>query len=249
VLARAVAALLAESLSLLHIISRAKAGTEPEDEGLTALLKAVAPAVSLPLSMMIAMIMALLPRPERFIGVADAFVGRQNDPTLRATSDRAIDFVLEGIERSPMPGADVAQAANDVRRVAIMLADLKLCSAQRPGRQNRVEQVRRCVDAACCERFASELKQQLLAPAADLATAGDDTMAVLEATARDLRRFEMTARQIGGADQDDRQLEGAAHVLRPVAGEDALARISRIRLVETLRGPDAAMEILTAATG
>ena len=84
-------------------------------------------------------------------------------------------------------------------------------------------------------------------PATDLGAASDDTLISLEATARDLRRFEAAARQIGGADQYDRQLQGAAQTLRPVAGEDAMARISRIRLVEILQGPDAAIQLLEAA--
>jgi hypothetical protein len=247
VLAGAVSALLAQASPLMHIISRVAAGIDPEADEFSALLEGVAPSGSLPLAMMIALAMEVLPRPELFIRVADAFVGRHGDPKIRATSDSAVNFVLDGMERSPLTGADVAQVAQDVRRVATMLADLQLCAAQQPRRRDRIELTRRKVDTVCRERFASELKERLLAPSTDLTSATDDTVASLEATARDLRRFEAAARQIGGADQYDRQLRDAAQSLRPVAGEDTLARISRIRLMEILQGSDAAMAVLKAA--
>jgi hypothetical protein len=130
-----------------------------------------------------------------------------------------------------------------------MLADLQLGSKQRPRRCDRIEQTRRKVDSLCRERFASELKERLLAPSADLAAAEDDTVAALEATARDLCRFEAMARQMGGGDQYDRQLQGAAQALCPVAGEDLVARISRIRLVEILQGTDAVIAVSKAVPG
>jgi hypothetical protein len=246
-LASAVSALLAQALPLMSMVCRVTAGIDPEAEEYGALLEGVVPFGSLPLAMMIALAMEVLPRSDLFIRVADAFVGRQDDPTIRATSDRAVDFVLDGIERSPLTTADVAQVAQDVLRTATMLADLQLCSAQRPRRRDRIELTRRKVDTLYRERFAGALKEQLLVPATDLGAASDDTLISLEATARDLRRFEAAARQIGGADQYDRQLQGAAQTLRPVAGEDAMARISRIRLVEILQGPDAAIQLLEAA--
>ena len=215
VLANAVAALLANAVPLMRIVSRATSGIKPEADELRALLESVAQAGSLPLAMMITMAMKLLPSSELLVGVADAFVGRQNDPMIRATTDRAVEFVLDGIERSPMPHTDVAHAAQDVRQVAIMLADLKH-SAQRPARQARVEQVRRSVDAACRERYSTELKERLLATSADLATIGDDAIITLEAIARDLRHFYEAARQIGSADQYDRQLQGTVQLLRPL---------------------------------
>jgi hypothetical protein len=249
VIASATAALLAQALPLLRLVSRATAGINPEADEFRALLEAIAPSGFLPLAMMIALVMEELPRWELFIRVADAFAEGQSDPTIRATSDCAVNFVLDGLERSPLPAADGAQVALDVLRVATMLADLQLCSAQKPRRRDRIELTRCKVDSICRERFVVELNERLLAPSADLAAASNDMMASLETAARDLRRFEAAARQIGGADQYDRQLQGAAQSLRPVAGEDALARISRIRLVEILHGPDAAMAILKTVPG
>jgi hypothetical protein len=111
VIASAVAALFAQTLPLLHIVSRANAGIEPDAEELRALLDGIAPGGSLPLAMMIALAIAMLPLPEPFVRVADAFVGRQDDPIVRATSDRAVDFVLNGIEQSSLTGVDLVLAA------------------------------------------------------------------------------------------------------------------------------------------
>jgi hypothetical protein len=127
-----------------------------------------------------------------------------------------------------------------------MLENLDLWSERHASKRGRIEQVRRGVDAACRERFASELEVRLIEPSAGIAAGGDDTMIALEATARDLRRFETTARQIGSGEHYDRQLRRAAEALRPTTGEDASAFVGRIRLVEILRGPDAAMAMLKA---
>jgi hypothetical protein len=245
-LAGSTAALLAQAPSLLRIVVRARAGIAPKPAELSAILASVAPAGPLPLTMMIAMAMEWLPRSELLIRVADEFVARQDDPTLRATTGRAVDFVLDGIERSLLPSLDVAGATRDVRRVAIMLENLDLWSERHASKRGRIEQVRRGVDAACRERFASELEVRLIEPSAGIAAGGDDTMIALEATARDLRRFETTARQIGSGEHYDRQLRRAAEALRPTTGEDASAFVGRIRLVEILRGPDAAMAMLKA---
>jgi hypothetical protein len=135
-------------------------------------------------------------------------------------------------------------AALEARQVATMLGDLTASSAQQPKRRQRVEQVRREVDAACRERFAAEVTTQLVAPSADIAAADETEIAVLEAAARDLRRFEVAARRIGSAEQYDQQLRSATEALRPRPDEDAAARVSRIRLVEILGGPEAAMAML-----
>jgi hypothetical protein len=89
-----------------------------------------------------------------------------------------------------------------------------------------------------------EVETRLVAPSTAIGAAGDDTIETLESAARSLRRFEVAARRIGSADQYDQQLRHAAEALRPKPDEDAVARVSRIRLVEILRGPEAAMAML-----
>ncbi|MGC1409359.1 MAG: hypothetical protein WA864_10495 [Acetobacteraceae bacterium] len=243
-LASAVSSLLAQAFPLLRVVVRAMAGTAPEPEELHALLEAVVPAGGQSLAMMIGLALGWLPRSELLIRVVDDFAGRHADPAVSATVDGAIDFVLTRIEQSPLPSADLTTAAVEARQVAVMLGDLMLGSAQRPRRRNRVEQVRREVDTACRERFTIEVETQLVTPSAGIAAAGDDAIEALEAAARGLRRFEGAARQIGSAEQYDQQLKRAAEALRPKPDEDAVARVSRVRLVEILRGSDVAVAML-----
>ena len=190
-LASGVSALLAQALPLLRIVAVAQAGTAPEPEDLHALLAAVAPAGAQVLAMMIALALKWLPRSEPLIRVLDEFAGQNADPAVTTTVDSAVEFVLTRIEQAPLPSTDLTTAAAEARQIAVMLGDLMASSAQRPRRRNRVEQVRREVDTACRERFATEVETQLLAPSTALAAAGDEEIETLESAARNLRRFEV----------------------------------------------------------
>lgn len=245
-LVTAMAVLLAQAVPLLRLVAKARDGNQPVADELRPLLAAVAPAGSQAFEMMIGMAIGWLPRSIELVRAADDFVAQEGDATLRRTTDRALDFVLSGIERAPLCEQDLAVAAQDARRIAAILADLDACSAQRPRRRARVEHTRRAADEACRARFVQDLAERVVAPSATLAGADDDTVTGLEMTARDLRRLEAAARRIGSPAEYDRQLQGAAEALRPPPGEDGAARISRVRLVEILRGPDAAVAMLEA---
>jgi hypothetical protein len=244
-LARAVAALLARAISLLRLAACACDGVEPETAELRSMLAAVVPAGPVALAMMMVLLVGWLPRSQGLINLADELASQQDNPTARVAADGAIDFVLDNLEQAPPPGPNVGEATQRLKRVAIMLDDLH-SRAVHPARRARIEQIRRKVDTACRERFTNELDAELLAPAAGLAGASRAEITTLEATARSLRRFETTARQIGGAEQYDIELRRAAEALRPIADEDASARIDRVRLIEILQGPDAALASLKA---
>jgi hypothetical protein len=244
VLVTAVAALLAQAVTLHSIVTRASAGIEPETAELEALLTLAGQAGPEALAMMTALLMARLPRAARMLQIADAYAARQTDPAAKKAADRAVAFLLDSIETAPPPGPQLGQAAEDIGRMAAMLNDLNSNAAQRPSRRARVEEIRGKVDKSCHERFTTELDAQLLAPATELATADNAAVATLEATARDLRRFETTARQLGGPELYDRQLRRAGAALRPPPGEAAAALIDRVRLVEILQGPEAAAAML-----
>jgi len=239
-LTRAIAAVLAQAVALSRLAARASGGAEPETRELQDMLSAVLPAGPVAVAMMVVLLMASLPRSQRLIKLADELASRQVGPAGRAMADGAIDFALDTLEDAPLCGPNVAQATRHVGGAMTMLNDLDSHAAQRPVRRSRIERVRRKLDAACRNRFATELDAQLLAPAAGLASAGDTEIAALEATARALRRFSFTARQIGGGEQYDMQLRRAAEALRPIATEDASVHDRRIRLVQILRGIEAA---------
>jgi hypothetical protein len=162
-------------------------------------------------------------------------------------ADGAIDFALDSLEDVPLRGSSVELATQHLRCTAIMLHDLDSHAAHRPVRRARIERVRRKLDIACRTRLGKELDTRLLGPAAGVASASETEVATLEAAAHALRRFVVTARQIGGAGQYDAQLRCAAEALRPIATEPAAACAHRTRLVEILLGPEAALAMLKPA--
>ena len=196
--------------------------------------------------MMVVLLMESLPRSLQLVGLADKLAARQDSPAGRALTDNAVEFALDSLDDAPLRGPNLAQATRHIRRVVIMLNDLDGNAGHRPVRRTRIERIRRKLDAACRKRLATELSAGLLAPAAALASAGEAEIAALEVTAHTLRRFGAIARQICGADPYDAQMRRAAEVLRPGAAEDAAVRGARVRLVESLLGPDAAVAVLKA---
>ena len=243
-LARPLAALLSQAVNIETIAAQAASGKDPTMSALEALLTQVAPGGATAMSMLCALLMARLPRPEMLIGIADDLAARQSDKAGRAAADLAVEFILDKIESATAPDPQLDRATADVARIAAVLNDLELRSSQRPSRKARIVTLRKQLDTECRERFATELDAQLLGPASALAGAGDDVIMALEDTARDLRRFETTARQIGGADAYDKQLRRAADALRPVPGETREALVDRIRLVEILQGAHVATAMM-----
>lgn len=232
---------------LIQIAVDATAGTDPEPEQLLAMLDATAPAGARITAMFIAMCLSWLPRPGVFIKIADQFANAKEHAAVAATADSAVELVLSGIERSPTFKADLASAADEMRRVAVLLDDLTVNSPSKPGRRTRVEKVRQSVDIVCRENFATEIGSQLVDPCARIATVDEGAIEGFENTARTLRRYEAVARRFGGAEFYDQQILGAAQSLTPRRGETAMARASRIRLIEILRGSDAAAAAMQAS--
>ena len=232
---------------LIQIVVDAKAGADPEPEELLAMLDATAPAGARVTAMFIATCLSWLPRPGVFIKIADQFVSTKEHAAIAATADSAVELVLSGIERSSTFKADLASAAEEMRRVAVLLDDLVSNSSNKPGRRTRVEKVRQSVDTVCRENFATEIGSLLVNPCAQIATADEGAIEGFENTARTLRRYEAVARRFGGAEFYDQQILGAAQSLIPRRAESALARVSRLRLIEILRGSDAAAAAMHAS--
>ncbi|HET7881635.1 MAG TPA: hypothetical protein VFL55_12165 [Acetobacteraceae bacterium] len=237
-------ALLVQAQPLAGMIARARHGFDPTVDQLLALFEGVAGAGPKAVAMMAAMALQWLPRSDLLMRAIEDFAAQHRDPAIRATVESAVAFVLDRIEESPLPDPDLTAAAGDVRRIAVLLENLALGAAQYPSRRKRIDQVRTTVDDACRERFGREVDTQLLAPAGGIADASDAMVAGLEATARDLRRFENAARKIGGAVHYSGKLQHAAQALSPAANDDQETRVSRIRLVEILCGSDAARAML-----
>lgn len=231
---------------LIQIAVNARTGIDAEPERLLAMLDATAPSGARITAMFIAMCLSWLPRPGVFIKIADQFANAKEHAAVAATADSAVELVLSGIERSSTFKADLASAADEMRRVAVLLDDLTINSPNKPGRRTRVEKVRQSVDTVCRENFATEIGSRLIDPCAMIATADEGAIEGFENTARTLRRYEAVARRFGGAEFYDQQVLGAAQSLTPRRDETAMARVSRIRLIEILRGSDAAAAAMQA---
>ena len=184
---------------------------------------------------LLAVLMARVPEAAALIGSA---VSPPASGALPA--EAAIDFLLDRLEASPHPAAEVTDPAVAVQCAAALLDGLEAPGpGQRPSRKPRTERLRRMLDQSCQARFTETLDQQLLAPLADAAAHGE--MATLEETARRLRRLETAGRRLGGGDHYDRMLRSAA---RQIGEGEPGSLVERVRLVEILAGPAAALALL-----
>jgi hypothetical protein len=103
-----------------------------------------------------------------------------------------------------------------------------------------LEALRAALDGRSRERFAETLTHLLAEPTQESPDAAALAPA-LEASARDLRRFETAARQLGGGASYDQALRRAAEQVFAMPDSAALSRVDRLRLAEILAGPEQAL--------
>ncbi len=188
----------------------------------------------------ITLLAAELPRSDHLFMVADEVAARRAEPSLRLAVDRALDAVIDGLGAEPAQAARLDLATGELRRIVATLEDLEAQCAQRVSRKARLNQLRQTIDGNCRTQFSATLDRELLHPAQSIAAAGDAEIIGLEATARDLRRYETIARRLGSAEHYDRHLKSAAAALTPQSNEPMQTIVDRMRLIEILRGPEAA---------
>ena len=170
-----------------------------------------------------------------------------------AAVDRALTAVFERLEREA--GAGLSATAAD--QAAGLLA--AVANGTSPRQQALAQATQLRLDAACRARLETELAAQVLAPLRDLSgeagpgeagpgagpgEAGAAAVAGIEHSARALAGYAAAARQLGNADRYDRLLRDAAAAVRAPAGAPALTPIDRVRMVEILAGPEAALALL-----
>jgi hypothetical protein len=128
------------------------------------------------------------------------------------------------------------EAATVVRRQVALLEEL----SRDPANRRRATELQSSLRAACATRFAIGVQQRLLAPLQSLSpaeAADSGVLVMLETDARGLRRLDIDSRRLGcGAAHDARLAEAAA----AIAARTDIPSIDRARLVEILRGPQAA---------
>src|SRR6185312_5612318 len=150
-----------------------------------------------------------------------------------------------GATEAQVLGTDLAEAASEVRRLATLLRGLATDAI--PDRRDRVTALRQRLDTACRARFAEGLASEFLAPLGAQAVKTDRAMqAVLETAARRLRALETEGRRIGGGPVYDSMLAEAVATVTAARPDAMLSMAHKVRLVELLAGPEAALALLEA---
>ena len=175
--------------------------------------------------------------PQGLPSASDDLAARATD-TSRVSPDRALDYLLAGIEDAPPASTGAPPDVDELRRAAVLLETLVLQSQRRPTRAARLERARRHLDETCREAFRASAITLLPAQPVEPAAVPE-----LEATARQLRRLDAVGRRLGGASFYDATLNQTAERLGQTEG---LGRIERLRLAEILLGPDAALALFGA---
>ena len=245
-LAHAVAALLGETSAIHRLTKAATTGAPAWPEDLKTVFGALSTRNPNAVAMLTAMLTSTVADSQVMLKVCDDAIAGHADPAIRNAVERGIDFVLGGIENGPPDTADIGQAAAEVARVAGLLATLTGRASHHAAQRGRIEQLRSRLDGTCRAKFAAELNPQLVTPIAAMAGATAEQVGTLERTARDFRRFEIHARQLGGGDQYDRAIAIVATGLKPTPADSRETKIDRVRLMEILRGPEAAEALLNS---
>lgn len=195
---------------------------------------------------LIAALLAAWPDCALLLTLAERLSGQKEMGALRQATDGAIDFALSTIETAPGLPENMLLAEQDLKRAVSLIEACDGRPAQTSERGQRIRELRKRYEQEARTRFASSLETDVVRRI-DVA-AGTDSAAVAqaEAGARDLRRFEVTARRVGAREHYDRELRKAADQMRPTPADSPRARIDKIRVVEIIAGPETAMAMLKA---
>jgi hypothetical protein len=247
-LARRIGAVLARASLLEELVAEAGAGIAATRLGpVGGMLADVGAECPDALTMLITLLLAKLPQLAAALPGLASELGPLAEAALRKASLDAAEALLTGLESDggaeiAMVGCDLAESAQEVRRTVTLLKQLAE-RADVPRARARVQAIRQRLDAGCRARFAHAMTTEFL-PLLQAPSAGGDAAAAQarEATARHLRELESEARPIGGGEAYDAQLRQAAAAVRAEGARMSLA--ARVRLVEILAGPEAALALL-----
>jgi hypothetical protein len=199
------------------------------------------------LTMLVTLLLAKLPHLAAMLAKVAPELGAKAEAALRQAGQEATEALLAGLESGggmeiAVTGSDLADTAQEVRRTVVLLRQLGE-RADIPQVRARVQAIRQRLDAGCRQRFAHAMATEFL-PSLRQPTAGNAgcSPGALEATARHLRELESEARLLGGSEVYDAQLREAATAVR--SGGAGMGRAARVRLVEILAGPEAALALI-----
>ncbi|WP_338662701.1 hypothetical protein VQH23_21440 [Pararoseomonas sp. SCSIO 73927] len=169
------------------------------------------------------------------------------------TVQGAVDEYLHRREAAGVPPADACgrarRAATDALAVCALADDFEASGLLGlPARRERLQAIRRAAEETCRASFAGLLSEELLAPLAALRRSGRPAARAaapsLEEAARLLRRIEGSGRRLGGAESYDLALTAAAERVARDGSSAGLTHVERLRLVEMLAGPEAALRLV-----
>jgi hypothetical protein len=183
----------------------------------------------------IAVLLARFPDPARVAAIAAEFAGSDRSTT------RALDRLASNLSGRLASATDLREAAAEAGRVASLITALE--QGAPAHRLARLVKIRAGADALCRRCFAKALEDAVArATAAGIGAIEDAAMTELEWFARDLRRLEAAGRKLGSGEFYTNQLVSAVAMLFDLPG--ALTVGDRVRLVEILADPDAALRLL-----
>jgi hypothetical protein len=246
-LATGVAAVLVRHAAIETLVQDALSGVLGEgEEAIAALLAGVNEEPPETQAILVALLTVRLPHSGALLR---ALAGAQITGAFRRSADDATDALVDLLERpagveARVARMDLGSAPVEIRRIGAFLAELESRGTDQK-RRNRLRTLRQRLDASCRTRFTEGLKDDLLAPMQAMAGAiGQPVQAMMETTARHLRELETEARQIGGAETYDAQLQQTVATVKAMAAAGGLSVMRAVRLVEILAGPEAAMSLL-----
>jgi hypothetical protein len=216
---------------------------EEVNRALTGLLSAAEAEGATGWGMMLSVLLQRFPKADAPRRAASAM---RADPAMRAAATTTMAAAWSWIEAATrnMGLGDPAEAASVVRRQIALLEALCL----EPAHRKRATELQIALRTACAARFEAGVRDRLLAPLqtltpAEISDAG--VLDMLETDARGLRLLELESRRLGCGAAHDARLADAATA---VAARADMAIVDRARLVEILRGPQAASAMQAATT-
>jgi hypothetical protein len=247
-LARRVGAVMAQAPTMRALVAEADTGIAlPRMAPIQAMLRDVSADCPDALTMLVTLLLAKLPHLAAMLAKVAPELGAKAEAALRQAGQEATEALLAGLESGggmeiAVTGSDLADTAQEVRRTVVLLRQLGE-RADIPQVRARVQAIRQRLDAGCRQRFAHAMATEFL-PSLRQPPGGNagTSPGALEATARHLRELESEARLLGGSEVYDAQLREAATAVR--SGGAGMGRAARVRLVEILAGPEAALALI-----
>ena len=246
-LANIIAALLAQAASLDTVCAETVDGLlPPRPEVITRMLGKTMAASPPALPMLIALMLTRLPQTVALI--MPKYLGPEAG-AIHAALDQAADRLLRQLEdkngtETRIAAGTLADAGTEATQIVTLLDQLR-AGIVSPRRREQMQAIRERLDASCKARFIAGLQDEVLTPMLHLGTGSNPAVIpAIETAARGLRILEMAARAVGSGGVYDRLLAEATEAVKADIMRDKLTLVDQVRLVEILKGSDAALAML-----